>query len=353
MDRGDHVRDVAHVGRRERPALDRRRPAERGGVGRVQRDEGGVVPEVEVVGLRAGQRHLAAGRHGRAAEAVLHPGAQPGEVGRVGRPDLVRRGRPGRDDVRRLARAGDHPVHVPVAGKLLAEQADRDLGERHRVRRVARLVRGQGRVGRPAPVGHVQRAQRERAEPGRLERPGMDHHRGVHAVEHARLQQQRLAAAALLRRGADHLHGQAEVPRVRGQCQRGPHGRGRDDVVPARVPEAGQRVVLGAERHRGPAVAGRRGERGGQPARAGLHSETGRGQRPGQPRRGPVLPERGLRMGVQPVAEPDQQSGVLPHGPVDRLLDVRHRSHSPARAHSPSARPPIQQAGSCPPLYSA
>ena len=136
-------------------------------------------------------------------------------------------------------------------------------------------------------------------------RHGVRHQCRVGLIEHAGVDQQLLPAAVLLGRGADHLQGQVQVTEgavsISGsitQRERGAHGGGGDEVMPAAMPDAGQCVVLDAERHGEGPLPQRRGERGGQ-AGAALDSEPGLLQQ----RRGagarPMLLERGLRVLVQ------------------------------------------------------
>ncbi len=76
----------------------------------------------------------------------------------------------------------------------------------------------------------------------------MDHHRRVHAGERAPFEQEHLAAATFLGRRPDHGHRETELVDERGQCQPGAHGSRGDDVVPARVADCRQGVVLGTDR---------------------------------------------------------------------------------------------------------
>ena len=83
----------------------------------------------------------------------------------------------------------------------------------------------------------------------------MDHHRDVHVVESAGADERDLAAAALLRGRAD--RGDAPRKLVDHLAYRDGGGRAdhRDEVVPAAVPEVGERVVFGEDRDtRAPSV---------------------------------------------------------------------------------------------------
>ena len=112
---------------------------------------------------------------------------------------------------------------------------------------------------------------------------------------------------------------------VPGTVAAGQHGvqaeegadRGRaDDVVPAAVPDAGQRVVLGEHRDRRAAAAGAGPQRGVQAVHAHLGVDAVRGEQVGDRAHRPVLGVALLRVGVQVVAEPQQ----LAAGRLDRLL---------------------------------
>ena len=71
------------------------------------------------------------------------------------------------------------------------------------------------------------------------------HHRRVHALEHAGLQQLDLTAAALFGWGADDLDRAGQVRRLASQRQERADRAARDQVVTAGVADVGQRVVLG------------------------------------------------------------------------------------------------------------
>ena len=94
------------------------------------------------------------------------------------------------------------------------------------------------------------------------------HQRRVHAVERAPLEHQDLAAAALFGRRADHRERDAEIVDERREREPGADRGRRDDVVPARVTDHGQRVVLRADRDVQRPVADAARERGRQIADA-------------------------------------------------------------------------------------
>ena len=73
---------------------------------------------------------------------------------------------------------------------------------------------------------------------------GVDHHRGVDAVEGPGSDHEDLAAAALLGRGAQDHDPSAAAPRPARRRRARAEPGGGDDVVPAGVADAGQGVVL-------------------------------------------------------------------------------------------------------------
>jgi hypothetical protein len=72
----------------------------------------------------------------------------------------------------------------------------------------------------------------------------VDHHGRVHVLEEPRLDELDLASAPFFGGRADDVDAPLGAGPHRGQGRPGSRPRGRDDVVPARVPDAGQRVVL-------------------------------------------------------------------------------------------------------------
>jgi hypothetical protein len=131
----------------------------------------------------------------------------------------------------------------------------------------------------------------------------VDHHGAVHVLKHPALDQLHLSAAALFGRRADHLDaaGRQRIPHRRQGCARS-GARRRDDVVPARMPDAGQRVVL-AQDGDGRARAGldRGAKRGVDACHAPLDLEALRGEKIRQPPRRLDLLEAKLGVGVNPV----------------------------------------------------
>ena len=266
-----------------------------------------VVVHVGVDGCDVLDRELRAGGDRAGLEAALH--AWPGhrEVGdrrRAHHPQpLGVRGH----DVGDVAAVRDDAVHLVAGAQVLAQQADRHLRDGDRVGGVDAEVRCGGRVRRDARRSATPKCD-DRAHPGRevLERRRVHHHRRVHARERAPLEQEHLAAAALLGRRADDADLQVEVVDERREREPGADRGRRDDVVPARVPDAGQRVVLGADREVQRTGADPARERGRQVADAGVDREARVGEHARGPGARPDLLELQLGMRVHAVTEPDE-----------------------------------------------
>src|SRR6185295_18664030 len=189
------------------------------------------------------------------------------------------------DDVGRRAAVGDDAVDPAVRAYLLPHHADRVVGLDDRVQRVDPFPRiGGGVRGLAAELeGAAHDAQQVLVQDGAVE--PVDHHRAVHVLEHARLDELDLPAAALLGGGADHLDAALrELGPHRGEGRARAGAGGGDDVVAARVPDAGQRVVLAQDRDGG-AVAGLDGaaEGGVHAADPLLHLEALPGQEVAEP----------------------------------------------------------------------
>jgi hypothetical protein len=90
------------------------------------------------------------------------------------------------------------------------------------------------------------------------------HHGERDVVEEGLLDEVHFPAGGLLRRGAQDLHRNIELLCDVGERQRSPHRGGCVHVVPAGVADAGQAVVLHAERHDELPAAPASAERGGQ-----------------------------------------------------------------------------------------
>ena len=145
----------------------------------------------------------------------------------------------------------------------------------------------------------------------------MDHHRHVHVVEAARANERDLPATALLRRGADGRELARELVHHRAH----PDGRGdadhRDEVVPAGMPDLGERVVLLEDRDRWPGRSTLRvaAVRGLDVLVAALHGESRPLQELGDPERGLALLICQLRFRVNGARQREERIAPL----IDRL----------------------------------
>ena len=134
----------------------------------------------------------------------------------------------------------------------------------------------------------------------------MHHHRRADVVEYSAFEHEDLAATGFLGGRTDHADGDAEFVRERGQTDaRADRGRS-NDVVPARVSDAGQRVVLGAEREHQVTAAEPGIEGGRQVGDAGAHLETAAAQHVDDLRGAAVLLEGEFRFGVNRMRQRDQ-----------------------------------------------
>ena len=222
-----------------------------------------------VIVLHVGVRrtHVAQGE-GRARcerpglEAVLHPRAQLFELADAARPRHPRSFGVRGNDVRRVAAVRDDAVNLVERAQMLAQQTDRDLGDRERVGRVHAQLRSDRRVRLPARVLHADVRDRADARVEVFHRRRMHHQRRVHSVEGAAVEHQDLAAATFLGRRADHRQRDAELVGERREREPGSYRGGGDDVVSARVTDHRKRVVLGADRDVQRPVAHLAAERG-------------------------------------------------------------------------------------------
>ena len=144
---------------------------------------------------------------------------------------------------------------------------------------------------------------------------GVHHHGGVDALEGAGSDLQDLAAAPLLGRCAD--DGDPAVARLghRGRGESGAQTGRSDDVVPAGVADAGQRVVLEADGDVRAGPAGSSDEGGLQAVGAALGRDALVLEHVAEQVVGVVLLEVQLGLGVDPVGHVDQEVGT----PVDLL----------------------------------
>ena len=94
-------------------------------------------------------------------------------------------------------------MHEVTGTQLLAQQADRHLRDRHRVERVDPDPRRGRGVRLLALEGDVEVVDGETERVESFGGEGVDHHRRVHVIEVAGVDQVDLAAAAFLRRRAE------------------------------------------------------------------------------------------------------------------------------------------------------
>ena len=195
VDRRHGVRHVAHVGRAGEAGdvaarLDER-AAERFGVGAVAAPPWLASWTTSAYAgadssMRSVRRWRA--RRPRSSASTLRADARPDRracgPGRCTRADGVRR-----HDVGRLAAARDDAVDAIARADVLAQQADRRLRDRERVGGVDAQLGARRGVRRLAVVVDVELGAGERGRLGHVERRGVHHHRGVHAVEGAALEQ--------------------------------------------------------------------------------------------------------------------------------------------------------------------
>jgi hypothetical protein len=193
---------------------------------------------------------------------------------------------------------------------------------------------GRGVGGAPVEL-HLHLDDSQRGPPHLGARPPVDHHGRVHVLEDPGLHEPNLARAAFLGGRADHLDPAREGQGRERGGQRRPRARprGRDDVVAAGVPDAGQRVVLAQDRDGG-AVAGLDGaaEGGVHAAHPLLHLEALPGQEVAEPaaRLHFLVAQLGVRVDL--TGEGLELVGQPVDGLADRFLGVAHGGTSRLRA---------------------
>ena len=138
-----------------------------------------------------------------------------------------------------------HAHAVAEVHALPVDEAERLHARGERARPVPRRER---RVRRLALEGEVEAGARQRDVRQEIAIERVEHHRRVDAAEDARLEQRDLAAAAFLGGRADELD-RALEPRGVEACsaRKAPSAPRGDQVVAARVPDLGKRVVLGED----------------------------------------------------------------------------------------------------------
>ena len=159
--------------------------------------------------------------------------------------------------------------------------------------------------------------QRQRAGRGDVGRPGMHHHRRRNVVENPGPQHQLFAATGLFGGRAQQRHPQPQFVRYLCQRQRGAHRRRRNDVVAARVPDLGQRVVLGAHADDERSAAEVGAERGVQATGARGDLETAFGDERLRLGATAVLSECQLRLGMDRMGQLDKVGTPSPYDILD------------------------------------
>ncbi len=117
---------------------------------------------------------------------------------------------PRRNHVGGLAALADHAVDLIAGWQLLAQQTQRDLGDRHGIERIDALPGGGRGMGFPAHEMHIEMRDGQAGAGQPFDRPGVDHHGGVDAVEGAPVEHQDLAPATFFGRRAQYPHGQPD-----------------------------------------------------------------------------------------------------------------------------------------------
>ena len=184
--------------------------------------------------------------------------------------------------------------------------------------------------------------QQPPAEPdlvGDVEPVRVHHDRGVDALQGSVAGQDLLARVPLLGGRAEQHHpagGRVARGHDLVQCEERADAGRRDDIVAAGVADAGQRVVLGADRDgRAGRVADLGPERRRHPVRAQLRLDAVPCQHLDQRRRAAVLLEGGLGMLVQPPHD----LGELRLQPLCRPLDRGDGARRARRRRAARSRP--------------
>ena len=200
------------------------------------------------IALRARRSTLDVARHRRRARAALDDRADARELLVVARAHAELARRVSGMMLTRLTAVRDVAVHAHAVAEVdrcpsIEPERVHARGERA----LAVVRRGRGVRGLPAVRNvYVHNASERVREDVAIER--VEHHRRGDALEDAGLDQLDLAAAALFRRRAEE-HDLAASRSATGAAPRNAPTRARrDEVVPARVTDLGERVVLGEDR---------------------------------------------------------------------------------------------------------
>ncbi len=309
VNRGHHVRDVAHVGGAGADlGVVLGGGAARGAeVVAEAAGDGHVVDEVLVAGARLDIDRDAA-RQRRAARAALHDRADPGQLREVeGAHGELTRGALG-DDVHGLAAVLDVAVHAHAVAEVDPLGVDQVECLHTGSERTRAVPGGDRRVGRLAVKDHVDPHRRERVVRDEIPIERVEHHGRVHPLEDAGVDELDLAAAPLLGRGADELDRAGEGAALLGEREERAERAARDEVVTTRVADLGERVVLREDRDARATLADAGAERGRHAAGAALDLDAAALDGLGEPGGGAVLLEAQLGVGV------DLRGDVEQHG---------------------------------------
>ncbi len=239
-----------------------------------------------------------------------------------------------RNDVGGLPAVGDDAVHHVAGLHLLAQQADGHLRDGDGVGGIEPQIRRDGGVRFAARVADRHLRERQRPRAGDVERTGVQHHRGGDVVERTGVEQQHLSATRLLGGRAEQYDGEAELVGDLRQRQRRADRRCRNDVVPARVSDARERVVLRADPDDQRPASVARPERGIQSAGSGGDLEAAFRDQRLRLCAAAVFVEGEFRIGVNRVRQLDQVATPA----HNRLLDGGGRGgDGHPRSISPSA----------------
>ncbi len=242
----------------------------------------------------------------------------------------------------------EDPVHALVGADVLSQRGHRVVPEHRGVEGVAAPVREGGGVRGLARVGGRELLDRDHVHASQVEAGRVDHERGVDALERAPAGEQDLPAASLLGRRAHHDHPSAQLLGQRRGGQAGAEAGGGDDVVPAGVPDPGQRVVLAQHRDRRAGGAGSGHERGVEPVRRPLHLEALVGEDAGEEVVGELLLVVQLRVGVDLVRGIHEEAAASLHRLSQALLGGDEVGGGGHVSNASRGAGPASRAG-CPP----
>ena len=318
------------------------------GVAHVDVEQGVVVDHVVEGRIDPFGLHLAPRGVGASLEAALHPLLERFEAVHLVAAHVPLCCGARRHDVGLVARVGEDAVDALVGPDVLAQRSDSVVAEHRRIEGVAAPVRRGSCVCRLAVVGHVQLLDGDRMERAQVAVGRMHHHRQVDVVEGAAADHELLAAAALF--GGRAQDGDPS-PEGLGDLRHGDaraEPRGADDVVPARMADAGERVIFAEHCHRRAVFGADAGvERGRDVVGATRHVDAVVFQHAGQGFVGVVLLEVELGVGVNRVREIEQRRREaldLGTNDVFRVCSVHASEVTPPQLR-PSAQPLTWPAG--------